>query len=1341
MVTEYKFLAGKTAPCNVSDKDKRPLVTVHAAPTNNARIGGHRPDNTLELTEVGVDFAKAGRMDNQAFRMTLHCAGPLRRGQASGANCWRNPAGGRWCASTTRECEPGCKWLLNTKQAGHRCSVSLLITATIEQVVAKQMQVCIRGQHTGGNVAAVPVARLQRTLSRLTQDSIRSQYLAAPTSRTRAVMEAKAKIPVGEEVTGRNMPVHTRVSGMRTYSAAKHSSPLAGPFVGFNDTVTRFCLSLARPLASGCEVLYYKYEPGGILQLIFTKREALAVLAAQPVDFLVSDSKFDTAGEKPAFTMLGFPLPDRQGMQPLVGSISSMEDGDTTYRIARALQWAMPCRPNCTHGWEEGRTEDEYIRWRSCARKRAERAEVEEGGEGGEGGEGAEGAGGMRANVDRFAPMVQIDKSSTAREGFTRAGWKTAVCFFHLIRATLKNLEQRLGKRHQMLRHFDRAIRLLMRAAKERYQEALTVLLAMVEQWGKADLLGDANTDNNLCKYLFEALGGAGTLWEGMIGDAVGEGVRGFCGTNNYSESHFRVLDECLFFGRLNGRFQRLLEVFLGVTGTGERALGRTYYELFDHLLQQRQLAGGSRVRCAERRRAVNGSWLNCLGKVARPRGGPGGGDTEWFFVEAGVKNAIEPATPRRQMEPQPDKVPLLDANAVFADLLAVIKPDRAPNPQDGCYLVGVRLDPLTEKEVVTCTCAMYNRRGNRHDLCKHGLAALACREVERRGEAALEEQQQCVMQSCGNAERARSAATTDHNLYKACRESNWRVVRAILLEGRCARGGAALVVHTVTIAAGVACDIELEEASEAMCAQLEITDDEPAFLIWSGAVRGGCSWQPALPKARSLHANDVVYRVGNIEITDIMSARAAQAALADKAEIFMKRIDAIMACMDAHKESPRIMRWGLKAVAEACYVNEVYFQSLADVCQMMAEAVHTHRNQEQVQAAALEAMHMLGNESNEATRRFQEAGMCEAVAAIMRRYPANAELQDWGLRLLTVLLGADGVYATRFAEAGGCAAVVAALRAHRDFEELEEQAVRVIVALSSDSSACRSALGEAHAQQAVTEVVDYYKGSDSSETMFALLAMAKLMTNHRANVAAFGAAGACVAVAHVLATHKDGWERAMRLHALLAVQALCEDNLTNSTALGAAQVCGAVVELMFQSDFHDDRDAQWEGLKAAASLSSNNPTNAVALVAAGMCRATATALAVHAAQGKVVQQGLRVVANLSDNSSASPAIGAALGAAQMCKAVVTGMLAHSGNAEVLLEGLRAVVSLSSDDPANSAALGEAGACNTVEAARQLPDASAELRVWGVRAVASLSFANVANKRAFLAVAVTGAAL
>lgn len=167
-----------------------------------------------------------------------------------------------------------------------------------------------------------------------------------------------------------------------------------------------------------------------------------------------------------------------------------------------------------------------------------------------------------------------------------------------------------------MLAVFEQALHLLFRAqTAETYQQVLMELLAMVEEWGAEGKLGGADADA-VVAYLEEALGLAGTPWENAMGDFVSRGVRGHQSTNNSAESHFQLIDRCLFQGVLVGSFVELAEIVLGVTARGTVSSRMTCFGFFAMQRKERELNGGARLPGDILRRSLEGRWLNLTGCV-----------------------------------------------------------------------------------------------------------------------------------------------------------------------------------------------------------------------------------------------------------------------------------------------------------------------------------------------------------------------------------------------------------------------------------------------------------------------------------------------------------------------------------------------------------------------------------------------------------------------------------------------------------------------------------------------------------------------------------------------------
>lgn len=750
----YNFRIGKLRWPTASATDTLRL----AAHGELAGKGLHRLRTPLQLTATGEELLRAGIKDRQAFSVVLHCAGQKSRGKHNGSNCHKNPGNGKWCSSTSGECEAGCTW--DGKAEGHACRVTIAITATVEQVAQRRVRVHIRGEHTSGGAAAKAVDPIKLTPSVFVIDAVRGADSGGQASRCQVRAQLAAQAPA-EGGSGRHTLLPKQISEKIYYQRRRRHGGGMPTFAAIHHSISKH---FSDPLPSEVIILHYFSEPEGLWQLVVTTEKALDTLRDPKVDFLVSDTKWDTNPQKMALSIIGAVLPDRAGLQPLVVSLSSRENRLTTVNMAHALEGAAPCGPDCRCEWMEGRHPDgTRRRWRACAIDKAE-----------------------------FTPMVGIDKSEMARGAFTSIGWRVSVCFFHNIRATLKNLEQLLeGKKrkrdeaadiipqapqkkekHPILAYFDKGLRLLMTSqSEEQYIEALKALLEAVERWGERGWLGDRTPTSAFISYLKRYFS---RRWMGTMGNYVGQGINGYQATNNSAESSFRVLDSCLLFGKRCTSFSYLLELLLGVTADWTLTNGPSYFKVFDILLQDKE--GVIRRTPAENRRLCNGRWIH-LQEGVRLHHESGG--VEWYLVRNDISNiAVGKAS---ETPVNTSFIDGFDPDEEFYDIIAALEP--AGIPFEWChYAVGVRTAE-NGTSIVSCVCEDFYFRGNTHGPCKHGIAALAFKETEEGGDGATRQQRQSIMNYLKSVEQGK--ADKDQELYEACAASDWGRVHGLLTSRR----------------------------------------------------------------------------------------------------------------------------------------------------------------------------------------------------------------------------------------------------------------------------------------------------------------------------------------------------------------------------------------------------------------------------------------------------------------------------------------------------------------------------------------------------------------------------
>ncbi|KAG5184446.1 hypothetical protein JKP88DRAFT_268578 [Tribonema minus] len=871
-LSTYNFLAGNHRMFPVSQEDSRELGVEHTAAGNKTGVGKHRIDNRYTLSPAGRELVALGKLNRQVFRLLLHCAGGS---GGSGANCRKNPgAKGQWCAAAAGDgsCAPGCTW---RRGANHHCAVEVRVTATIAQVLKHTVQLQITGRHTADRVVPVPVDLQKLDLSLIFDDYIRNTCQAGAVCRSKAIRDALALVPQGARLTGRCHLGRIHYSNVVSYAARLTCSAVPGTFTAFDAVVRQHALSMATPLPNGVIALYYRAESGEKMQLVLSSEKALDALRDKSVQFVLSDTNWKAAPQKPAFSVIGCPVPlPVGGFRPLVASISNTEDCDSTFFMAEALQLAVPCCATCDHEWKEGWTDGTYSRWRSCAKD----------------------------SVTPFRPTVGIDKSSTAQAGFRRAGWSISVCFFHSIKAMLKNLKEKLGsKKHWLIPFFDDAIRMVMRAqTAEVYKRALDALLATVESWGTRGYLGADPAD--FISYLKTAMGFEGTLWEGTQGDFRARDVEGLENTTNKVESHFLSVQKTIFYCNLNGTYARLAPLFLGVRADGE-GTPVSYFDTFERAMAARAKEGKGRVKSVELQRLVNGRWLHATGKVQRRRHTGGHVGTRWYLVNKEVPNVAKSPLPAAvasgdgdgdgggTAETLPDS---FNVDTELNDILYEVE-TAGIKAEDGHYVVGIVSEP-GRSDVITCICPDFWRRGGTHSLCKHAVAAVAYEEEHAATGAAakrrvVELQRKHIMDYFMITERNKPRAATDHELYDACRAGEWARVRAILEEGPRPRRSlgdrddATTIAtrYTLTLAAGVWCNVGFERVCDKVRAELDLP---AATYVVRNGYAAQYEWTPKIRPKRDLCAGDIVFSVSTaadeVLIVDDASARDAQLLVAD---------------------------------------------------------------------------------------------------------------------------------------------------------------------------------------------------------------------------------------------------------------------------------------------------------------------------------------------------------------------------------------------------------------------------------------------------------------------------
>ncbi|KAG5181735.1 hypothetical protein JKP88DRAFT_246102 [Tribonema minus] len=843
-ITLTNFLAGKI-------EVKKNLVEVS---TVDAKDPGskHRPDDIYRLTEEGQQDLADGK-DLQVLSYNLHCGGGNRGGVdgASGANCARDPCKGKYCSSTTGSCEEGCAWAAMTSKKrggrpGHYCRFRMVITATSSQVDRRVIQLLTVGEHTR-DTEWIPVAADRLTMSLPLRNDIIRLARAGPAQRSTIAAQAAIALPDGLAATSRTVPRRDEMTQMVAYDRKLSHGKIAGSFTAVDSSIGARHLSLSSPLPpninrDGVIVLFYRSGADRTMQIVVTTPEALTDAHAHARSFVMSDAKHDTSDTHAPWANILCPAPGG-GTLPLVVSISSTENGLTTAQMALSLQMAVPCgNPACMHPFVEETSIDgsDYQRWRPCA------------------------------TTDLFVPMVGIDKSSTLRDAFASVGMTTSVCVFHNFQAIIKNLQTKKNVPRDMLAVFDKVLHVLFRAqTAEVCQSMLGAVLDMVRAWGEAKLLGKAPIDD-VINYLQEALGLAGTAWQGTMGDFVGLNVTGHQSTNNSAELHFRLLDRCLLQDTASTNFVDLVELVLGVTAGGATTQHMSYFRFMTLQRQDRELKGGARTAGDVLRRSLDGRWLNLIGHVTPAA--PGG---KYFYVTAGVQRITRDS----QAQGLRETARLRETtSADLTTLYQMLKPVDAPAERAGFYIV----DPVAD----TCfLCSDFQWRGNSSDGCQHIHAGKAF--IGAYGDVTA--QQTRVQAYVYQMERRKSVGVPrDDVLYDTA--SNWEQVKSQLLLGVATAAPAAPAPpseFTVTLAAGVACDILLRQVTAVMRENLGLED---VYSIARGCIAGG-KWVPELPHARDMLPHDIILRVGDVDVVSDATATAARVQLMDTSSIRVMRV------------------------------------------------------------------------------------------------------------------------------------------------------------------------------------------------------------------------------------------------------------------------------------------------------------------------------------------------------------------------------------------------------------------------------------------------------------------
>ncbi|KAG5178582.1 hypothetical protein JKP88DRAFT_241952 [Tribonema minus] len=810
----------------------------------------HRVDDIYFLTDEGRQALARLRehelhavipapKDLLCFTFSMHCNGGARRGVdgASQANCERDSCGDRFCSSTTGTCAPGCAWAAFTtkKKAGYRhlCAFRVVLSATLTQVDRGVVQIRITGQHTR-NLEWVPPASDKLSMSLSVRDDLIRSARAGPAQRSNIVAQAEMLLN-GLANTSRTVPLRGQVTNVIAYDRRLSRGNVAGSFTAVDVAIRTHHLCLASPLPvtanrDGVIVLFYQSGADKTMQLVVSTRQALEDAHLHARKVALSDAKHDTSTTHAPFaTMLC--LAPGGGTLPLAVSLSSTENSSTTAQLALSLKMAVRCSdPACPHTFlEQFGPDGAYRRWRACATR------------------------------EPFAPTVSIDKSATSQAAFANVGMATVVCVFHNMAAIIKNLQMAKRVPRAMLAVFEQAIHLLFRAQTSAlYQSMLYALLLIVREWGDAGKLRNASVDD-VVTYLEEALGLAGTGWEGTMGDHIARDVPGIPTTNNQCESHFRLMDRCIFQEVTTTSFVDLVEILLGTTPHGTASPRLSYFGFFGLQRKEREANRGARIAGDILRRSLEGRWL-CLTANVIPAG-------KYYYVKAGVQRITRDAASQTQ------RVAARIRETTGSDLSRLhemLKPLDLPALRSGYYIV----DPVAE----TCfLCSDYIWRGNARDACKHVHAAKA-----HMGAYGGEAEQRARIQSYVHYIEKKKPVGIPRNAVLYDTASTWEAVRAQLLLGPepAAPAAAALpVVYSVTLGEGVECNITLQPVQAIVSKSLELEGD--VYSIARGSI-SGVAWSPALKHGRDVLPHDIVLSADGVAITSAESAAHAQMQLMD---------------------------------------------------------------------------------------------------------------------------------------------------------------------------------------------------------------------------------------------------------------------------------------------------------------------------------------------------------------------------------------------------------------------------------------------------------------------------
>ncbi|KAG5183148.1 hypothetical protein JKP88DRAFT_241339 [Tribonema minus] len=389
--------------------------------------------------------------------------------------------------------------------------------------------------------------------------------------------------------------------------------------------------------------------------------------------------------------------------------------------------------------------------------------------------------------------------------------------------------------------------------------------------------------------------------WAHSMGDFIADGIASHQITNNSAESHFRLIDRCIFQDVLSGSLADLVEIVLGVDARGQASRKTTYWGFFRMQREEREWAGGAKLKGDVLHRSLEGRWLSLMGHVeAAEEGGREG----LYRVKAGVdritRSSAEEERRRAARRQQADGGGG-ELRAQMRALTDALLPPDLPPPRDGWYTVDAAAD-------ICYLCEDYLWAGNRRGGCRHLHAVRA--HLGHYGDAASQAAR--ISQYCWQVERRKQAWQPRDPVLYQLPHAPWEQVRERLLLPRDQAESAASLLnegtpveYAVTIPAGVKCNVSLAKVPRSTVDAIGF----PAGVYYHfGRGRGAeeTRWSPALRVERGLIPQDIILSVCGLPVDSPQRAQAAQVLLDNAAAERVLAVVPVLKTMS--REAPTLL-------------------------------------------------------------------------------------------------------------------------------------------------------------------------------------------------------------------------------------------------------------------------------------------------------------------------------------------------------------------------------------------------------------------------------------------------